>query len=989
MKKHYLKRFLLLLCLAFSSLWGFGQTGSISGQVLDENNQPLPGASVSIPAISRGTSTNEAGSFKLNSIKDGTYTLVVSFVGYQTLNRNVTVNGAVSLNLKLTPNAQALTEVVVIGYGTQQRKDLTGSIATVSSKNFQRGTISSPEQLIAGKVAGVQITTSGGQPGAGAVIRVRGGASLNASNDPLIVVDGVPLSTGSISGVANPLALINPNDIETFTVLKDANATAIYGSRASNGVILITTKKGTSGKPVVNFVSQNSVATIARKVDVLSADSVRSYVNARGSEVQKGLLGDASTDWQDVIYRNAFTSDNNISVTGSMGKVPYRIALGYLNQDGILIRDNMKRTTGAISITPKLFDNHLKIDLNLKGSISKSQFANQGAIGSAVQFDPTKPVFQDNAWGKYYEWLATEADGSVIPNRNAPRNPLAMIEQKDDHGQANRSFGNLQLDYSFHFLPELHANLNLGYDVSKGTGDVFVGQQAAQSFSTGGFVNNYRNDIFNKVIEFYLNYNKEIPNVKSSINATAGYGFYDNKRKNFDYGDFRADGSALRVPKFPYDIPRNRLLSYYGRLIYTFDNKYILSGTLRSDGSSRFSKEGRWGTFPSVAFTWRAGDESFIKAMPALSDLKLRLSYGVTGQQEGIENYSYLPNYFSSTNESMYQLGDTYYYMNTPIAYDKDIKWETTETYNAGIDYGFLTGRITGSVDFYYKKTRDLLSVIPIPVGTNFSNQLLTNIGNMENKGVEFNLNVNALKQKEMSWDFGFNFTINKSKVTNLSAVPDPDFKVEKGQITGGSGNMLQVHTVNQEPYTFYVYKQVYDQAGMPLENVYADLNGDGVTNEKDMYYYKSPAPKAILGFSTSFNYKKWTLSTVLRSNLGNYVYDNVASNFGTEYNILSPQGVINNTTTDIYNTQFKTSRYKSDYYIKNGSFLKMDNVGLSYNAGKILKGSNMNLTVNGNVQNVFTITNFKGLDPEVSNGISYQLYPRPRTFVLGLNLGF
>lgn len=999
MKKRYIKRMLLLAFLVALSGWGYAQNGSISGQVLDETNQPLPGASVNIRPLDRGASTNDKGQYRLNAIPNGVYTMSVTFIGYEVMQKQVTVKGDTQADFKLIPSSQNLNEVVVIGYGTQQKKDVTGSIATVGSRNFQRGTITSPEQLIAGKVAGVQITSSGGQPGSDNVIRIRGGASLNASNDPLIVVDGIPLAPSKdksgasvIGGSANPLSLINPNDIETFTVLKDANATAIYGSRASNGVILITTKKGINGRPSVNFSTVNSVATIAKKVDVLSADQFRDYVNTNGSDAQKAMLGTESTDWQDVIYRNAYTTDNNLSVAGTVKNTPYRVSFGYLNQNGILIRDNMKRNTGAISISPKLLDNHLKIDLNIKGSMSESQFGNQGAIAAAVQFDPTKPIYADNNYGNYYEWESLDPQSNLITlNRNAPRNPLGLAELRDDQGKVNRSFGNLQLDYSLHFLPELHANLNVGYDVSRGTGNVFVPDYAAQNIANKGYSNRYKNDILNSVVEFYLNYNKKLTSIKSDINATAGYGYYNNKRTVYDYGEYSADGSSvvIRAPKFPFDVPRNRLLSYYGRLIYTLDDKYIVSGTIRADGSSRFSEDTRWGYFPSAAFTWRAIDEGFLKDTKVLSDLKLRLSYGVTGQQEGIDNYSYLPNYFSSNNESMYQLGNIFYYMSTPVAYDKDIKWETTETYNGGLDYGFLNGRINGSFDMYYKKTKDLLSRIPIPVGTNFSNQLLTNIGNMENKGVEFNINVNAVKQNDFSWDFGFNVTYNKSKVTNLTSVPDPNFKVEQGQITGGSGNMIQAHTVNREPFSFYVYKQVYDVSGKPLENVYADLNGDGVSNEGDLYFYKSPAPKVILGFTTSFNYKKWTLNTVLRSNLGNYVYDNVSSNFATGYNLLSPQGVINNSTTDLLLTDFQISRYKSDYYVKNASFLKMDNLGLIYNAGKIFKGSSANLTVSGNVQNVFTITDYEGIDPEVSNGIGYQLYPRPRTFVLGLNVGF
>lgn len=988
MEKHYIRHLLLVLCFISVSFVAFAQNGTLSGQVLDEANQPLPGASVVIRSINRGASSNANGIYKINALPNGTYKVSVSFVGYQELERTVIISGDQSLNFKLTPNAESLNEVVVIGYGTQQKKDLTGSIAQVSSKDFQKGNITTPEQLILGKVAGVQITTNGGAPGSGSVIRVRGGASLNASNDPLIVVDGVPLSTGSIPGVSNPLALINPNDIETFTVLKDANATAIYGSRASNGVILITTKKGVSGKPSINFSSVNSLSTVAKKVDVFSANQVRDYVNANGSDAMKAMLGTANTDWQDEIYRNAFTTDNNLSINGSYKSLPYRVSVGYMNQDGVLLTDNLGRGSAAINLSPKFFDNHLKVDLNVRGTMTSSQFANQDAISNAVRFNPTQPVqVADQTYGGYFEW--TRPDGTLNPN--APRNPISLIRMKDDHGNTARSFGNLQLDYSFHFLPELHANVNAGYDVSRGKGSVFVPANAAMNFPTQGNYNEYKTDISNKVLEFYLNYTKDIPSIKSNVNVTAGYGYYANKTTNYSFPKYQADSTTvISTPRFPVDVPENRLLSYYGRMIYTFDHKYILSATVRTDGSSRFSEDNRWGVFPSVAATWRINEENFLKNATVLSDLKLRLSYGVTGQQDGIANYSYMANYNTSINEAMYQIGDTFYYMNAPVAYDSNVKWETTETWNAGLDFGFLNGRINGSVDVYRKKTRDLLSVIPIPIGSNFSNQLLTNVGNMNANGVELAINVKPILKKNFSWDIGLNATYNNTKVTNLTATEDDKYLVNVGGITGGTGNNIQAHAINQRPYSFYVYKQVYDQSGKPLEGVYADLNGDGVSNEQDLYFYHSPLPKFTLGFSTSLNYRKWTLSTVLRANIGNYIYDNVSSNMSSRNTIMdATSGVVNNVVSDFSNTQFFNNQFLTDYYVRNASFLKMDNLGLAYNAGNILKNGRMNLGITANVQNVFVISKYNGVDPESSGGIDYKLYPRPRMYVLGLNVGF
>jgi len=958
----------------------FAQSGSLSGTISDEKNQPLPGASVVIKSLNKGTSTDPNGNFKITGLSNGEVSVQITFIGYQPLTRTVTINGATTLNLQLKPSSQALSEVVVIGYGSQQRKDVTGSISTVTAKDFQKGNVTSPEQLITGKVAGVQITSSGGQPGSGTTIRIRGGASLNASNDPLIVVDGVPLSNSNISGVGNPLSLINPNDIESMTVLKDANATAIYGSRASNGVILITTKKGQSGKLAFNFNTQAAFANATRTLSVLSADQVRDYVNTHGTAAQKAMMGNANTNWFDEIYRQAFTSDNNLSATGSYKNIPFRISFGYLDNDGILKRDNMKRTSGAISVSPSLFDKHLKIDLNVKGSLSESFFGNQGAIGSAAQFDPTQSVYAENNFGGYYEWL-TDPN---TPNPNAPRNPVGLLNTRSDSSKVARSFGNIKFDYSFHFLPDLHANLNLGYDVSRGKGGTFIPAFAASNASTKGFISKYSNDISNKVVEFYLNYIKNLKSINSNINATAGYGYYANRTKNNNFPTYQADATTvISQPVYPFDIPESRLLSYYGRLIYTLNDKYILSGTVRADGSARFSEENRWGVFPSVAFTWRAKQEKFFADNNNISDLKLRLSYGVTGQQEGIPNYYFLPTYYSSSNESQYQLGNTFYHLSTPVPYNTKLKWETTTTSNAGIDYGFLNGRISGSLDVYYKKTKDLLSNVPVAVGSNFSNFLTVNLGNMENKGVEFSLSASPVRKKNLSWDLGLNVTHNQSKITNLNS----DF-ILTGSVTGATGNFIQAHSINNTPYAFYVYKQVYDQNGSPIQGAYQDLNNDGVINNSDKYLYKSPAPKWIFGFSTSASYNKWTLSTVLRSNLGNYLYDNISANFATASNIISPAGLINNATSDFMNTGFTNNQYYSDYYIKNASFLKMDNLGLNYNVGRVVKGIS-SLNISANVRNVFTITKYKGVDPEIQNGIDYNLYPRPRTFVLGLNVGF
>ena len=537
------------------------------------------------------------------------------------------------------------------------------------------------------------------------------------------------------------------------------------------------------------------------------------------------------------------------------------------------------------------------------------------------------------------------------------------------------------------FLPELHANANVGYDVSKGYGRISIPEFAAQSYATNGSRSQSLNKQNDKFAEFYLNYAKNIG--ISRIDATAGYGYYDNASTTFNFPTYRATGVVQTTPVFPFSVEQNKLLSYYGRLVYTLNDKYILSGTMRADASSKFAEDNRWGYFPSVGLTWRVIGENFLKDSRVLSDLKLRLSYGQTGNKDGIGNYDYLAKYYANSNTGQYQIGNQFYNYYTPAAYDPDLKWESTTTYNAGIDYGFAGGRIYGSVDAYYKETKDLLSTINIPVGTNFSNLLTTNVGNMEVRGIEANINFAAIQGENLNWDFGFNLAYNKRKVTNLTLNPDPGSKVGAGNIAGGTGTTLKWNAVNQIPGSFFVYQQVYDANGRPLEGVYVDRNEDGIINTSDQYFYQSPDPKLTVGFNTALNYRKWTLSTVLRANFGNYVYDNVSSNLGVRSNVLSPSGVINNTGSDFLNTGFTQVQYLSDYYIKNASFLKMDNVGLSYNLGKLSENRNTTLRISANVQNVFVISDYKGLDPELPSGIDYNLYPRPRTYTLGLNVGF
>ncbi len=975
---------LLLMLTVICSVTAIAQERVVTGKVTDsKDGTPLSGITIQVKGTKNATQTAADGSFKVRV--DGDATLVVTSIGYAKQEVSASTS---PITVSLVQNNAALGEVVVVGYGSVKKKDLTGSVSTVTSKDFQKGSITSPEQLIAGKVAGVSITTNGGQPGSGSVIRIRGGASLNASNDPLIVVDGVPLSSVNLQG-------INPDDIETFTVLKDASSTAIYGSRASNGVILITTKHGKSGKPVVNFSTQLSAAYIPKEFPVLSSAQFRTIINSQGTATQKGLLGASSTDWQKEIYQTAVTTDNNLSISGSFKNLPYRVSGEYLNQTGILKTDNLRREVLSINLSPKFFDNHLKVEINVHGASTDSRSANTGAIGNAVSFDPTQSVYSttNKHFGGYFEWTTND----TTPNSLSNRNPVALLNQYDNENHALRSFGNLQLDYKFHFLPELHANANLGYDVAKYNGTTVVTADAAQSFNAvptlRGQNNQYYNNYTNKVGEFYLNYVKDIQSIKSNINAVAGMGYYDNYNYYKNYASISAANDTLpnSAPIYPSSFTESTLESYYSRLIFTIDNKYVLMGSVRTDGSSKFAKNNRWGVFPSGAFTWKAKQENFFKNISVISDLKLRIGYGVTGNQDGIGLYSYLNSYSQGGNSSQVNFGNNYYHSWTPSAYAADLKWEQTATTDAGIDFAFLSNRITGSIDYYYKKTQDLLATVFIPTLTNFGNQVTRNVGNMTDEGVDFVINATPIVNKNFTWDIGFNVAYNKFNITNLTVSKDSLAKFVNynvGSISGGTGNTIQVQSVNYNPNTFYVLQQVYGKDGKPIEGAYVDQNRDGIINPSDLIHYKSPFAPFSFGFTTSLSYQKWTLSTVLRASVGNYMYNNVASNNAVVRNILNPSGFLQNAPSSVLNTNFYNNQFFSSYYVENASFLKMDNLGLSYNVGYLSKQS-YNLRLSLNCQNVFTVTKYTGSDPEIYGGIDNVLYPRPRTITLGANLSF
>ena len=774
----------------------------------------------------------------------------------------------------------------------------------------------------------------------------------------MIIIDNVPVDNGGAAGSVNPLNLINPNDIESFTVLKDPSAAAIYGSRASNGVIIITTKKGRKGKVQFNFGAQFFAQQPSSKVDVLTADEMRSIVNAKGTSAEAGRLGTFSTDWQDEIYKTAFGQDLNLSATGATlnGKLPFRVSGGFLNQDGILRTGNFKRQTLSINLNPRLLKDRLKVDFNIKGARTTNHFANEGAIGSAIAFDPTQPVrINSNRFGGFFEYVDNSTAGAP-PRDLAPRNPVALLEMRDDNSEVVRGLGNLQLDYSLPWVKGLRANLNMGFDYQHGEGTTVVPDSAAASYRRwdiqsnpfvvnhyGGVNNQYQSERKNLLFEFYLNYVKDIPSINSKIDFTAGYGYQDFKIAGYAYPDRRFDKSIRpgTEPQFAMSEPQYTLISYYGRLNYTLDEKYVFTFTGRTDGTSRFSQAERWGVFPSAAFAWRISEEDFLSSSKVVSDLKLRVGYGVTGQQDGISFYGYLPTYGLSNNAAQYQLGNDYFSMYRPSAYDPDLRWETTTNINAAVDFGFFGNRLSGSVDVFFRKTKDLLSVVPIPLGTNFSNQLLTNVGNIESQGVEVTLNTVPVENRNVTWNFGVNFTYINPEVTNLLLNDDPAFKGNRiGDIAGGTGNTIQIHSLGYRPYTFFVYKQVYDQDNKPIEGLYEDLNRDGIINDDDLYRYKSPDARVFMGVNSSVIYGRWSAGFVARISFGNYNYHNVQSNLGALRQVLNPLGWIVNSSSNYLETGFTNNQYFSDYFVQNASYLRMDNINIGYDAGKVSQRS-------------------------------------------------
>ena len=1002
----------------FLSVSAFAQS-TITGQVKDATGEPVIGASVLINGTSNGTVTDLDGNFSI-SVQPGA-TLTISYIGFQ--KQQVAATNGMVITLK-EDQAQQMNEVVVIGYGAVKKSDLTGSVTALKPDSKNKGLVVNAQDMLAGKVAGVSVTSDGGTPGGGANIRIRGGSSLNASNSPLIVIDGVAMDQTGIKGVSNPLALVNPQDIESFNVLKDASATAIYGSRGSNGVIIITTKKGRRGLQV-SYNGSFTVSKNSKNLDVLSADEYRSLIankfgtdlytlDSNGNQVPTAYsrLGKANTNWQNEIFRTALSHDHNVAVSGQVANwLPYRVSAGYTNQQGIIKTSNFERFTGALTLNPSFLNDHLKVTLNAKGMWTKNRYADGEAIKAARQFDPTQPVYAsgyDN-FGGYYQWLD---DGTALNDSSWPKtyyslatkNPVSILNLKNDHAISRDFLGSADVDYKVHGFEDLRFHVTAGVDVAKGRQVTDVNPASPQAIYYGSYgweTQLKRNMQLSAYAQYYHDFNDK---AKNHFDIMAGYEWahfwHNTKNAYWSYypstnSDATLAGKQRNYVPYYY-ATENYLVSFFGRANWSLmDGRYMVTATVRNDGSSRFKEH--WATFPSFAFAWRVNEENLFKQIDWLSDLKLRLSWGMTGQQEGIGDYNYFAVYEMNTgNESYYPIaGDGS--LARPKAYDPNLKWETTTSYNVGLDWGVLKQRLTGSIDWYYRKTSDLLNSATVPAGSNFRNQVMSNIGSMYNMGVETSLHWLAVNAKDFNWTMDYNFTYNYNKITNLNGGNDPDYFVPTGGISAGTGGNIQAQHVGNAVNSFHVFQQAYDQNGKPLEGVVVDRNSDGKITDADKYYYKAPAAPVTMGFASRFEYRNWDLGFALRASLGNYVYnDAFASTSNMSNSEIYPKSkFLVNRPKDVVADNWlstETTSTQTDYWVQNASFLKMDNVTLGYSFANLLKQGSWNgITgrIYGTVNNVFCLTKYKGLDPEVFNGIDNNLYPRPISFILGLNLNF
>jgi iron complex outermembrane receptor protein len=991
----------------FLSVGAYAQNITVKGHVKDALGGVIGASIVEKGNPTNGTITDFDGNFSLNVPKGAT--LVISFIGYKTQE----VAAAPSIIVTLVEDSEMLDEVVVVGYGRTKKDDLTGSVTAIKPDELSKGITNNAQDMLVGKVAGVDVITSGGTPGSGAQIRVRGGSSLNASNDPLIVIDGLTIDNNTATGMSNVLAMVNPGDIETFTVLKDASATAIYGSRASNGVIIITTKKGKSGSaPKVSYNGDMTISMIQKKYDVLDGDEFRALVNDMwGENVGTVGLGNANTDWQDQIFRTAISHNHNVSISGGLKNMPYRLSVGYNSSDGIVETSWMRRANVGLNLSPSFFDNHLNLKVNAKYMYEKDRYADAGgAIGAALSMDPTQPVYfaaddpRSPFFGGYFQYSQTpqnfNSEWLYTNNPNAPQNPLALLKMKDTEAAANDFTGNIEADYKIHGFEDLHLHASYGGQYTESKQDDIISKYSYSNnyYGWNGVTQYYKYSI---TANAYAQYMKEIGAHNFDVMVGAEESHYHRNGYNYGQGTDPYTGEAYNPSsrKEQEWATHYSLVSYFGRLNYTLLNRYMLTATFRADGSSRFHEDNRWGYFPSVAFAWKINEEAFMKDLTWWNEFKLRLGWGMTGQQDIGTDFGYVTHYTVSDSYAQYPFGDIYYGTMRPSAYNPDLKWETTTTYNAGIDLGFLNNRITANVDGYYRETKDLLNTVTIPVGMQFGSVLTKNIGSLKNYGLEFSINAKPIVTKDFTWDLSYNIAWNHNEITDLVGGDDDFYQiVQNTSISRGNSTRIQANKVGEPVNSFFVYQQVYDENGKPIEGMYVDRDGNGRIDDGDRYFYKKPSADVIMGLTTKFLYKNWDLSMSFRASLGNYVYYDFLSNRAVvSQSGLYTNSTLHNTTPEAVALGFTgvgagNDNYLSDYFVRNASFLKCSNITLGYSFPALFKVGGHE-TCSGRAfvtaQNPFIISKYKGIDPEVSNGIDSNPYPRPFSIQIGLNLNF
>ena len=1011
-------RMLALLIGLFLSVGAFAQI-TVKGHVKDATGEAIIGATVRVVGTQTATVSDFDGNFVLKANQGAE--LQVTYMGYQP----ATVKAAPNVVVTLEEDASTLNEVVVIGYGVAKKSDLTGSVTALKPDTKNKGVVVNPQDMMQGKMAGVNVTSNDGTPGGGATIRIRGGSSLNASNDPLLVIDGVPMDNNGVKGLANLLSTINPQDIESFNVLKDASATAIYGSRGSNGVIIITTKKGRVGQaPQLSYSASVTISKNKSTLDVMNGDEYRQFISdiwGVGSDAYNAL-GTANTDWQDLIYRTALSNDHNVTLSGALKNLPYRISLGYTDQEGTLRTGEFSRYTASLNLNPSLLNDHLTMTLNAKGMFAHTVYADGEAVGSAFRFDPTQDPYSFTSqyhhsllgaveattlqhFGGYFEWPQAGAYGDptwgYTYNNLATKNPLAILDERRESAYSRAFIGSADIDYKIHGFEDLRLHATLGADISKGT-QYRTASPASPQFiyfgSNGSETITKRNLSLSAYAQYYKDFNKN-----NHFDIMGGYEwqhFWRSQHSDYVgvYPSTNTNHPSEEYPHTPYLYKtENYLISWFGRMNYTLMNRYMLTATLRNDGSSRFHKDNRWSLFPSVALAWRINEESFLKNVEWLSDAKLRLGWGKTGQQDVNNDYAWVPTYSKSvgTNGFYPLLGTGELYR--PDNYTPDLKWETTTTYNIGLDLGFFNQRLTLGVDAYYRKTTDLLNYSPTVAMSAYRNQAWQNIGELENKGIEGTIGIKAIQTKDWYWQIDYNVTWNKNEITDLSGATADGSPIANTGVKIGTDKFLEYHQVGYPANSFYVYQQAYDQNGKAIENVVVDRDGDGQITNADRYFYKSPAAPVTMGLSSRLEYKNIDFGFSLRASLGNYVFNNIESGQANVQpnEVWSSSNYLSNrplsSVQDGWQT-YSVTALLSDRYVHNASFLKCDNITLGYSFDKFLAGEKykgINGRIYATVSNVFTVTKYKGLDPEVFSGYDNEMYPRPISFIMGLNLNF